>query len=128
ATPIEAASTPVQAPKIVVDPKFKKLPFDEFEKGYVAAKRALHNERATNLSGKFLSYSQLHAPTLTMFVAHIEFLEQVLQLICACLSFDEPAGAVEKVKELLDIVHHLFDPLSDDKRICSEDFYNQKHN
>jgi len=129
-TPVQAppaASTPAILPSISVSPAFAKMPFTSFEPSYVKAKRAVHQFRMEMKASRRLQEADIQAPLIYSVMAHLEFLERVIQLMCACIPSSAagpvvvPHGVARKTQDFIAELGRLHEPFGtvDASAVCA---------
>lgn len=103
---------PTEEVFVRVDPKFQKGPFEKFESEYSLVKRALHRSRGNMSGSRQLSQPDLRNPSFALLLANLEYLELVLQLMCACLPKEgvvDNFAIAKKVAKLKSTLRDLFE-------------------
>jgi hypothetical protein len=123
---VESSDTP----SVTVKPGFVKLPFEKFEKEYVEAKTLVHALRQSSSGGRSFTSEDFTKPTFFLTLACLQFLEQVIRLICACV----PTGGIvgnekiaKKVRHFVTITKGIFDPVANGfEPVTTTEVYNEK--
>jgi len=115
------------APHVTVKAGFVKLPFEKFEKEYVEAKTLVHALRQGATGGRSFISADLEKPTFFLLLSSLQFLEQVIRLICACV----PSGGIvgkekiaKKVQEFVTITKGIFEPATSDSEAANTTLFN----
>lgn len=103
----------VTGPRVIVKPGFVKLSFVKFEKEYVDTKTLVHALRNQTRGGRSFDSQDFEKPTFFLTLSCLQFLEQVIRLICACVPASGIASKkiITQVQEFTALTKGMFDAI-----------------